>query len=210
MAAEIPRVYREFQIKSALAGEKEKNVAARRVALQELQAQAAGASDDCMRRQALVASEQAQVNVAVDEHNAKRVGQEAQLQAQRQQLAALAEQEDRLRRQMQVMEATKAAAVDRVQQARSDSARAPEVDEAIAVMTRKAEEEAAALDAFAAKLAELEAATQSRHAVAGAKMQGVPLTTVPDAAPVAAAGATAPAPAMDDMDGESIMLVGEY
>lgn len=163
MSADIPRLYKELQLTSALIAEKEKHLGARRQALQELRIQLKAGMDTCAERQSLVAIEAAKLNEAKKDLQEKQQRKASKLHEQQNRIITLEQEEGRLQRQATKAKNDISTMLDRVQRARSSTAAVEEISQQIPALQQKYAKREAEINEFESKVKAAETESQQRY-----------------------------------------------
>ena len=171
-SADIPRMYREVQLLVALRAEKEKNLALRRQALQELKNEAAAAVDELNSRKQSVMDQRGEFDKASAAFQAAQEQRAAAVNHQLQQIASYeSEAMNQHRRCEQLIAETKEYS-QKIQQLKQDEANASRVDEMIAKLTHHLQQKEHEFHEYQQRIVGYEAKSRSRWE--SAQLEGLP------------------------------------
>lgn len=163
MSTEVPRLYREVQLLAALRQQKEKTLATRRQALQELVTDTNVAVEALQQRQCVVAEQRAQLRSAVQAFEQARSERRAHEQTQLTQIATMDEEASSLQRRTETLESDTEATLELVLRARVDASRAVTLEEMINSMQQQLQQSQTEMDQFESKVVRATLSAKSRH-----------------------------------------------
>jgi chromosome segregation ATPase len=179
--ADVPKMYKDIQIKSALVAEKEKNLSHRRVALAELKQQVDKLEQGVLTRQSTCSGEAGKLEDARRKFEEKKAVREGALRAQQERIAEMEQEENSMRRQMVRMDKQIAATLAEIQELRSESTRLDAAEDEIAQLRMALRKDIAEFDEYEKKVVAAEKECLNRHDEFAKENDTFPLTTVADA-----------------------------
>ena len=200
--ADIPKMYKDLQMRSAVVSEKERAIAMKRQALAELRQHVQGLGDQCQKKQQMVTSEAMKFQQKKQLQDMKWGERHRHEAAETERLQAVQRDEQTMAAGIAQMEEDTANLTQQLQDARSDSKLIEETKTSISELSASLELEDGRLVEFERAVAKMETLLATRSQKLSEQLPSSYSLPMPGAHG-AAAGA-------GDIAGESIMLVDEF
>jgi hypothetical protein len=208
-AADIPRMYKDLQMRSAIVSEKERALTAKRQALAELRQHVQQLADQCQKKQQQVHAESAKFQAKKQLQDVKWGERHRHDAAEVERLQVVEQDEQTMAAGIAQMERDTADVAQQLADTKGDAAVVEEAKGRLAALATALEADDSNVAEFERAVAKLEADLGKRQQRLGEQLPAqFALPTAAAPAPGVGMGGWLPAPS--DIGGESIMLVDEH